>query len=240
MDLSDIFSKAKNAFNNSAASGSKLKDMLGETENQKAGSCGKEEAESQEGNPMPSNPRTSQPAASDFWGPRFVVMCLGNKKYRFCILGALLILLLILPIKLGPFHDGKGPNAKFPVMGQIEALCAHENNRLLAQSAKAYLATKLITKSIAIVKDMQLSLGPMNFTPGSFLAGSLDAIDRVANGLFVVMTVMGVEKCLLGIISWLCFKILFPIAIILRIIYDWKPYIMARVMAVFIFRLCMH
>lgn len=120
------------------------------------------------------------------------------------------------------------------MIGQMEILCNEQNAKLLKKVTATYIATKAITKSVAVIQEMQLNLGPISLAPGSYLSSAISSVDRVADGLFIVMAVMLVEKCTLGVIAWLCFKIIFPCAIILYIIYDYKKYHILPVLASFL------
>lgn len=166
----------------------------------------------------------------DFWNKR------GYRLITWCVL---LLILIFLPIKMGPVSEGHGPNAGIPIIGGIESVCARESNRIFSTATKAYVLSKTITQSLSLMQNVQISAGFVSLNPGSVLNGAIESIERVADALFVIMAVMLVEKFSIGVIFWICFKVLLIGALILRIIYELRPYQLAAGIGGFLGRIAL-
>ncbi|WP_297262011.1 hypothetical protein [uncultured Desulfovibrio sp.] len=130
---------------------------------------------------------------------------------------ALLVALLLLPLRMG-----EGANAGVPVIGAAEQLAADYCGRTLERATAAYVSAKVVDKTISMIQRAEISVTPigvgLTFAPGELLAAANEAIERVSAALFSVMGLMLVEKLSIGLISWLCFKLLLPLALVLSLL----------------------
>lgn len=130
---------------------------------------------------------------------------------------ALLVALLLLPLRMG-----EGVNAGVPVIGAAEQLAADYCGRTLERATAAYVSAKVVDKTISMIQRAEISVTPigvgLTFAPGELLAAANEAIERVSAALFSVMGLMLVEKLSIGLISWLCFKLLLPLALVLSLL----------------------
>lgn len=129
----------------------------------------------------------------------------------------LLVALLLLPLRMG-----EGVNAEVPLIGAAEQLAADYCGRTLERATAAYVSAKVVDKTISLIQRAELSVTPvgvgLTFAPGELLAAANEAIERVSAALFTVMGLMLVEKLSIGLISWLCFKLLLPLALVLSLL----------------------
>lgn len=130
---------------------------------------------------------------------------------------ALLVALLLLPVRMG-----EGANAGVPVIGAAERIAADYCGRTLERATAAYVSAKVVDKTISLIQRAEISVTPvgvgLTFAPGELLAAANEAIERVSAALFTVMGLMLVEKLSIGLISWLCFKLLLPLALALSLL----------------------
>lgn len=145
----------------------------------------------------------------------------GTRKKRYAtaiVLAAMLACLLWAPIRMGT-----DANADVPLIGAAEAVAEDYCEQTLVDATKAYVAAKVIDKTISTLQRVEISVTPfgmgMTVAPGEMLAAVNDAIERVSAALFTVMGIMLVEKLLLGMISWVSFKVLLPVALGCGILY---------------------
>ena len=133
------------------------------------------------------------------------------------------LVLTVMSVLLGalymlPVHMGNGANAHIPVIGAAEKMSEEYCEKTLVKATAAYASAKLVDKSISTLQRVELSIAPfgvgMTVAPGEMLAAVNDAIERVSAALFFVMGLMLVEKLLLGMISWVSFKVLLPVALV--------------------------
>lgn len=129
----------------------------------------------------------------------------------------LLAVLLALPLRMGD-----GVNAGVPVIGAAEQISADYCRRTLERATAAYVSAKVVDKVISMIQRAEISFTPMGVgvtvAPGELLAAANEAIERVSAALFSVMGLMLVEKLGIGMISWICFKFLLPLALILLLL----------------------
>lgn len=129
----------------------------------------------------------------------------------------LLVALLLLPLRMG-----EGVNAEVPLIGAAEQLAADYCGRTLERATAAYVSAKVVDKTISLIQRAEISVTPvgvgLTFAPGELLAAANEAIERVSAALFTVMGLMLVEKLSIGLISWLCFKLLLPLALVLSLL----------------------
>lgn len=134
----------------------------------------------------------------------------------------ILILLLASSILL-PIRMGDGANASLPLISTVEEVSVKQCRETLRDATVAYVSAKLINKILTSLKRVEVSVQPfgvgVSFAPGEMLSAANDAIERVCAALFSVIGLMVVEKLTIGMISFVCFKVLFPIAFILGIIH---------------------
>lgn len=142
-----------------------------------------------------------------------------NRKALLALgLAVLLAALLALPV-----HMGNGVNARLPIIGTAEKISEEYCEETLSKAAKAYVLTKVIDKTVSTLQRIEVSITPfglgMSVAPGEMLAAVNDAIERVSTALFSVMGLMLVEKLLVGMISWVSFKLMLPLAVGLALLY---------------------
>lgn len=149
-----------------------------------------------------------------------------NRSISILLLSALLICTILLPIRMGD-----GANASFPVISTVEEISAKQCRETLKNATVAYVSAKLINKILTSLQRVEISVQPLgvgvSFAPGEMLSAANDAIERVCAALFSVIGLMLVEKLTIGMISFVCFKVLFPIAFILGILYCVFPKVCA-------------
>ena len=126
--------------------------------------------------------------------------------------------LYLLPVRMG-----NGANAHIPVIGAAERISEEYCEKTLVRATAAYASAKVVDKAVSSLQRVELSIAPfgvgMSVAPGEMLAAVNDAIERVSAALFFVMGLMLVEKLLLGMVSWVCFKVLLPMALIFAACY---------------------
>lgn len=142
-----------------------------------------------------------------------------KKKYLLVTVMVLLFgALCMLPVRMGA-----GANAHIPVIGAAERIAEEYCEKTLDRATAAYASAKLVDKSISTLQRMELSFAPfgvgLTVAPGEMLAAVNDAVERVSAALFFVMGLMLVEKLLLGMISWVSFKVLLPVALVFGVFY---------------------
>lgn len=141
-----------------------------------------------------------------------------------------LIILLICTI-LFPIRMGDGANASLPIISAVEEISAKQRRETLKKATVAYVSAKLINKILTSLQRVEISVQPLgvgvSFAPGEMLSAANDAIERVCAALFSVIGLMLVEKLTIGMISFVCFKVLFPVAFILGILYCVFPKVCA-------------
>lgn len=141
------------------------------------------------------------------------------KRFSFVIVLQILLLagLLALPLRMGD-----GVNAGVPIIGAAERISADYCRRTLERATAAYVSAKVVDKVISTIQRAEFSFTPMGvgvtIAPGELLAAANEAIERVSAALFSVMGLMLVEKLGIGMISWVCFKLLLPLALILLLL----------------------
>lgn len=136
---------------------------------------------------------------------------------------AAMMLVILIGLLLVPIRMGTRANAHIPVIGAAEQLSESYCEDVLTKATRAYIAAKLIDKTISTLQRIEFSFTPfgmgVSIAPGEMLAAVNDAIERVSSAIFSVMGIMLVEKLLLGMISWTCFKALLPLALLCGIVH---------------------
>ncbi|WP_300709827.1 hypothetical protein [uncultured Desulfovibrio sp.] len=131
-------------------------------------------------------------------------------------------LLLLVALLLLPLRMGDGVNAGLPIIGAAEQLSADYCRRTLERATAAYVSAKVVDKVISMIQRAEISFTPMGVgltvAPGELLAATNEAIERVSAALFSVMGLMLVEKLGIGMLSWVCFKLLLPVALALLLL----------------------
>ncbi len=145
-------------------------------------------------------------------------------------------IVLALFFALLPINMGKNANQGIPIIGAIENSASAYTDEALLKVGGAYAISKIVNKSIAMIQRAEVSATPfgvgVTFAPGELLASASDAIDRVANALFIVLGILLVQKLLIGMFSFICLKCLVPISFVLlaifhtcKIVYPSIPYL---------------
>lgn len=134
----------------------------------------------------------------------------------------ILQLLLFVALLLLPLRMGDGVNAGVPIIGAAEQFSADYCRRTLERATAAYVSAKVVDKVVSMIQRAEISITPMGvgltIAPGELLAAANEAIERVSAALFSVMGLMLVEKLSIGMVSWICFKLLLPLALALLLL----------------------
>ncbi len=138
------------------------------------------------------------------------------------ILISLLAFSIFLPVRMGD-----GANSSLPIVSSVEEISAKQCRETLKKATAAYVSAKVINKILTSVQRIEISVQPfgigLSFAPGELLSAANDAIERVCAALFSVIGLMMVEKLTIGMISFVCFKVLLPIACILGLLHCLFP-----------------
>lgn len=144
-----------------------------------------------------------------------------KKKKSVAVMTVLLVFLIVLPIRIGI-----GANAHIPLIGAIEDVTQSYCDNTLERATKTYVIAKGVDRIISLIEDTKISFGfflDVNIGIGKLLAAANDAIERICAALFTVIGIVLAEKLILGMLSWACFKILLPIALICGILHCVAP-----------------
>ncbi|WP_165071987.1 hypothetical protein [Desulfovibrio sp. ZJ200] len=138
------------------------------------------------------------------------------------ILISLLAFAIFLPVRMGD-----GANSSLPIVSSVEEISAKQCRETLKKATVAYVSAKVINKILTSLQRIEISVQPfgigISFAPGELLSAANDAIERVCAALFSVIGLMMVEKLTIGMISFVCFKVLLPIACILGLLHCLFP-----------------
>ncbi len=129
------------------------------------------------------------------------------------LLGMVFMGLLFLPIRIG-----KNANADIPIIGSMEqsayTYCAKTANKVIV----TYATAKLVDKIISTIQHTEIQFSPfglgVTLAPGELLAAANDSIERLCTLLFSIAGVMLFAKLSIGMMSFACFKVLLPAAIL--------------------------
>lgn len=144
------------------------------------------------------------------------------KKFLFLLykpMGAalLFVFLLLLPVQIGE----KDANRDLWFVGDLERVSEEYYTTTLAQMAAAWAIVKISSKTVAMLQRGEISFTPLgvgvSLAPGELLAVVSDNLERIANVLFVLVLVLLLQQFSLGFLSFVCLKILFPIALLFYI-----------------------
>lgn len=149
--------------------------------------------------------RTAHPGAVGFW-----------------LLNALILLLILFFLWL-PIKMGEGENAQIPLIGPTEAYSEEYVNRTLQRAVAAYAVAKIADKVISTIQRTEFSATPLglgvSLAPGELLAAVNDALERVSSALFALIGLLLLEKLALGLVSWLCLKLMLPAGLALALLW---------------------
>ena len=126
----------------------------------------------------------------------------------------LLVFLLLLPVQIGE----KDANRDLWLVGDMERVSEEYYTTTLAQMAAAWAIVKISSKTVAMLQRGEISFTPLgvgvSLAPGELLAVVGDNLERIANVLFALVLVLLLQQFSLGFLSFVCLKILFPIALL--------------------------
>lgn len=141
-------------------------------------------------------------------------MAVANSNRRistFLIVG--LFALFLLPVGLG-----SGTNTYVPIIGWGESIVNTYCLNTLQKTQDAYLVTQVLDGAIAIARSAEANVGVLGVgvtaSPGEILSPVHDSIKTLSSFFSEVILLVMVEKQAMGMLSYLCFKILLPTGIL--------------------------
>ena len=136
----------------------------------------------------------------------------GGEGRKALALVIALALLMLLPIGFG------GANLALPVIGGAEKLVDDQCLTVLARAAKAYGLIQTLDGILAVMRSAGFNAGFLgvgaSVSPGEVLSAPHDTVKSLSSFFLTVILVMLVVKQAVGVMSYLCFKILLPIGLI--------------------------
>lgn len=99
----------------------------------------------------------------------------------------------------------------------METISAQYYEKHLMQIAAVWAIVKLSSKTVAMLQRGEISFTPfgigLSMSPGELLAMVGDNLERIANILFMLILILLVQQFGLGLLSFVCFKILIPLCL---------------------------
>lgn len=136
----------------------------------------------------------------------------AGRRGRVAALAVLLACLLLLPV-------GMGGNRSVPPAGWGEALVDSYCLGALRRAQDAYLVTQALDSAIALARSAETSAGVFgvgaSVSPGECLAPLHDSVKTLSDLLTSAILLLMVEKQAMGVLSWLCLKLLLPLGLLL-------------------------
>lgn len=158
-------------------------------------------------------------------------------KYQIIFLSLVVIFCFFCPV-----HNGGQEHTKMYVFEKYEQMTQGYCDTVLKKATAAYVSTKSASKIIAVMSDAHIQInaplvGGITFAPGKILTTASDVLDKISTGLFLVVSVVLIEKILIGIIPILCLKVCVPISAIFFITAYFLNSIFLKKIAVFVVRI---
>lgn len=132
----------------------------------------------------------------------------------------ILLILLVLPVNMKD-------NSHLPVVGSMERMGYEYSKDNLIKSSAAYATVKVIDKTISVIQSAEapLPIFPViSFRPCEIFSAANDALQRMADALFWIMGISLSGTFLSGLLTFLSFKICFPLAIIFYLVMRYKKF----------------
>lgn len=136
----------------------------------------------------------------------------GGRHARLAGLAGLLLCLLLLPV-------GMGGNRYVPLIGWGETLVDDYCLSSLRRAQDAYLVTQALDSAIALARSAEASAGIFGvsaaLSPGESLSPLHDSVKMLSDFLTYAILLLMVEKQAMGMLSWVCLKLLLPLGLLL-------------------------
>ena len=145
---------------------------------------------------------------------------LSGKKWRIAICVCLLAVLLLLPIRMGE----KG-NTHIPVLRSVEAFSQAYCVEQLPKVGGALATTYLIRGIGEFWEEFSVTLPLLRaeIALGETITGLTDSLGSLAKMLLFCSGMLFLGATIIGMITFICFKLLIPFALGLRILYECCP-----------------
>jgi hypothetical protein len=138
----------------------------------------------------------------------------------FGLLG-LLAALLVAPIRMDNTGEGGLPGLAH-VERIAQSYCAGQLPKIAATTAVVYA----VDGALSLLEDVRIPI--INTAPGKMLSGPHEAIRSLGNVLLLCTGLFGLGTAVMGMITFFCFKLLIPGAIVLRLIHECRPGLFVR------------
>ncbi|MDR0466336.1 MAG: hypothetical protein LBH94_03150 [Deltaproteobacteria bacterium] len=145
-----------------------------------------------------------------------------GKGLRIALCLGLLLLLAVLPIRMGV----KG-NAHIPGLGHMEEIAQNHWDEQLAKIAAATALAFGISGAVSVLEELHFSVVVASAAPFKALSGINGSIKSLGNSLLICTGLFILCATLMGMISFICFKLLFPAALIFRLLQEVHPELFA-------------
>lgn len=144
----------------------------------------------------------------------------GQKKKRNTVFAVLICLIFLYYI---PIHTGEGGAYNVPVIGWADRLVDSYIIRSLERAQSSYLITMALDSAIAVTRSAEVSGGFFVFgasvSPGELLSPLHDSVKMLSDFLTNIIILLIVEKETANALSFICFKIFLPLALIFYLAY---------------------
>ncbi len=130
---------------------------------------------------------------------------------------AMLIVLFILPLKPNDNHKN------IWLINSIEQQSTDYYNNTLTKLGIAWASVKLASKLTAMIQRGEISFHfgvGVTVAPGELLAAISDNLERISSLLFALIVLALLQKISIGLVTFLVFKCLFPLAFICLFFYN--------------------
>lgn len=137
------------------------------------------------------------------------------KKYTITGLwAALLLFFLVLPVRFG--------GSSLPIIGQGEKIANTYAIELIRKAQDSYLVMQALDGALAVAQTAEFNAGAfgvgMSAAPGAILSPVQDSVKTLADFFSNIVFLTLIEKQAMGMITWVCIKVLLPLGILALII----------------------
>lgn len=140
---------------------------------------------------------------------------------RVVLLLALLLLLLMLPISMGDTER------RIPGLRHIEEISQNYCAEQLPKIAGALAVTYAVSGLISVLEDLHLSAVLVSAAPFKALSGMNENIKSLGKAMLLCMGLFILGATVMGMITFICFKLLLPAALVLGLLAEFLPQKMA-------------
>jgi hypothetical protein len=141
-----------------------------------------------------------------------------GKSRRIAVCLGLLIFLTALPIRM----SAQG-NSHFPGLSHIERIAHNYCAEQLPKVAAAALTTPIVGGILSVLEDIQFSVVLVSVAPGKLLSDVHDSIRSLSGLLSLCAGLLVLGATVMGMITFICFKVLIPVGIIFRTLHECRP-----------------